>query len=67
MGSRSVRQTEAAEHLAPAEVAAGTEVRDVVEYRLLGGFAVRALEPRNRAFLAVLVSYRLRRLYELLG
>jgi len=50
-----------------AEVAAGTEVRDVVEYRLRGGLAARALEPLHRAFLRTLFSYRSRRLDELLG
>jgi len=48
-------------------VPAGTEVRDLVEYRLRGGLAARALEPLHRAFLRTLFSYRSRRLDELLG
>lgn len=50
-----------------SEVAAGTEIRDLVEYRLRGGLAARALEPLHRAFLRTLFSYRSRRLDELLG
>jgi uncharacterized protein YbjT (DUF2867 family)/ligand-binding SRPBCC domain-containing protein len=50
-----------------AEVPTGTEVRDVVEYRLRGGIAARALEPLHRAFLRTLFAYRSRRLDELLG
>lgn len=50
-----------------SEVEGGTEIRDLVEYRLRGGLAVRALEPLHRAFLRRLFSYRSRRLDELLG
>jgi ligand-binding SRPBCC domain-containing protein len=50
-----------------SEVAAGTEVRDVVEYRLRGGAAARLLEPVHRAFLRRLFAYRSRRLDDLLG
>ena len=49
------------------EVAAGTEVRDHVEYRLRGGPVGRLLEPLHCAFLRTLFSYRSRRLDELLG
>ena len=49
------------------EVAAGTEVRDVVEYRLRGGPVGRLLEPLHGAFLRTLFSYRSRRLDQLLG
>lgn len=49
------------------EVAAGTEVRDFVEYRLRGGPAARLLEPLHSAFLRTLFSYRSRRLDQLLG
>jgi uncharacterized protein YbjT (DUF2867 family)/ligand-binding SRPBCC domain-containing protein len=50
-----------------SEVAAGTEVRDLVEYRLRGGLAAHALEPLHRAFLRTLFAYRSRRIDELLG
>jgi uncharacterized protein YbjT (DUF2867 family)/ligand-binding SRPBCC domain-containing protein len=50
-----------------AEVATGTEIRDVVDYRPRGGAAGRALEPLHRAFLRGLFAYRSRRLDELLG
>ena len=50
-----------------AEVEGGTEVRDVIEYRLRGGPAARVLEPAHRAFLRRLFAYRSRRLDELLG
>ena len=49
-----------------SERAAGTEVRDVVEYRLRGSGA-RLLELAHRAFLRWLFAYRSRRLDELLG
>jgi uncharacterized protein YbjT (DUF2867 family)/ligand-binding SRPBCC domain-containing protein len=50
-----------------AEHPAGTEVRDVVEYRLRGGSGARLLEPAHRVFLRVLFAYRSRRVDELLG
>jgi len=49
------------------EAAAGTEVRDVVEYRLRGGAAALVVEPLHRWLLRRLFAYRSRRLDELLG
>lgn len=49
------------------EVAAGTEVRDLVEYRLRGGPVGRLLEPLHGTFLRTLFLYRSRRLDQLLG
>jgi len=49
------------------QLAAGTEVLDVVEYRLRGGSGARLFEPAHRAFLRWLFAYRSRRLDELLG
>src|SRR5579884_1054358 len=49
------------------EAAAGTEVRDAVEYRLRGGAAALVVEPLHRWLLRRLFAYRSRRLDELLG